>query len=279
MPVPRAVCEVTSINPQKATMKTVLITGAASGIGLESAHHFLHKGWRVIAVDRAPDGLAGLRNSFAEIPAERLITATCDVTSAPSVTEAFSNALGAAGDLDALVCCAGVLRTGAVAEMSEDDYDTLFNVNTKGPWLCMKAALPALRRAAGANKTARVVMISSISAIRPKAGSGIYAASKVALSQMVRVMAVECASEQILVNAIAPGTVNTPFIQGALAGTDRRGGFKLSGAAPLGRVSDPGDIVSVIDFLLSDASRFVTGVTLPVDGGTSAAVISQQATQ
>lgn len=248
-------------------MKSIVITGAASGIGREATGSLLKQGWKVFAFDLADAGLAALCSELG-VFRDRLVTKKCDVTDPQSVARAFSEVLGPADKLDALLCCAGVLRTGAIATMSVEDFDTLFDVNTRGPWLCMRAAFPALQRAASPAQPARVVMISSISALRPKVGSGAYAASKAALSHLTRVLAAECARDQILVNAIAPGTVNTPFIKGATTGG---AGFKLSGVAPLGRVSDPADIVAVIEFLLGDGARFVTGVTLPVDGGTIAA--------
>lgn len=253
-------------------MKSVVITGAASGIGREATTRLLNEGWKVFALDLQEKGLAALSAELKQ-SGDRLVTKQCDMADPESVAAAFADILRSTKKLDALVCSAGILRTGALDSMSVEDFTKLFEVNTRGPWLCARAAMPALKRAASAAHPARVVMISSISAIRPKVGSGAYAASKVALSHLTRVLAAECAPDQVLVNAIAPGTVDTPFIKSVKAGGEK-GSFKLSGAAPLGRVSDPKDIVAVIAFLLGDDSRFITGVTLPVDGGTSAAFIA-----
>ena len=248
-------------------MKSIAITGAASGVGREATLRLLEKGWRVFALDRSADGLKAL-SAEAGDARDRLIGTYCDVSHTESVTNAFAEVLKASPKLDALLCSAGILRTGALASMAVEDFDALFAVNTRGPWLCVRAAYEGLKRAASPEHPARVVMISSISAVRPKVGSGAYAASKAALSHLTRVLAAEGAPDQILINAIAPGTVDTPFIRGA---STLGAGFKLSGAAPIGRISDPADIFGVIDFLLSDGSRFIAGVTLPVDGATSAA--------
>ncbi|MBB5214182.1 SDR family NAD(P)-dependent oxidoreductase [Parapusillimonas granuli] len=253
---------------------TIVITGAASGVGFAAAASLLSKGWKVFALDRDETGLAKLRQASASA-GSRLITKVCDVTSPDSVSRTFSDILPAGEPLNALLCSAGVIRIGPVAEMSIEDYDTQFNINTRGPWLCAKAALPALKRTATEQNPAHVIMISSISAIRPKVGSGVYAATKAALSQLTRVLAVECAADQVLVNAIAPSTINTPFISNIRSAGSRVGSFKLSGTSPLGRVTEPEDICAVIEFLLSDGARNITGVTLPVDGGTSAAFIGQ----
>ncbi|MBT7509706.1 MAG: SDR family oxidoreductase, partial [Rhodospirillaceae bacterium] len=121
----------------------------------------------------------------------------------------------------------------------------------------------------------RVVMLGSIAAIRPKIGGGAYAASKAALSRLVRVMAVELAQDNILVNAVAPGTVDTPMIASALAKPGKT--YKPSGRSPLGRVAEPADVVAVIRFLLQPASNYVTGTWIPVDGGTSAAFVASGA--
>jgi NAD(P)-dependent dehydrogenase (short-subunit alcohol dehydrogenase family) len=154
--------------------------------------------------------------------------------------------------------------------MAESDFDALFDVNTKGAWLCARAALPLLERAGRPEAPARIVFVASIAAIRPKVGGGGYGASKVALTQIARVLAVELAAKSILVNAVAPSTVDTPMTR-QLAADAGHNGYTVSGLSPLGRVAVPADITPVIRFLLSDASRYISGAVLPVDGGTSAA--------
>lgn len=249
--------------------RTAVVTGAASGIGRECCRKLLGDGWRVFALDVAETALSRLE---AEFGSERRFRAIrCDVADTESVVSAFAEVARSTDRLDALLCSAGVLRAGPLMDMSVEDFDLLFAVNTRGAWLCAKAALALLRRGASESMPARIVMVGSIASLRPKVGGGAYAASKAALSRLVRVLAVELAPEHILVNAVAPGTVDTPMIATAVAvpGTV----YRPSGNSPLGRIATPQDIVAVMHFLLQPAANYVTGTWIPVDGGTSAAFV------
>ena len=129
-----------------------------------------------------------------------------------------------------------------------------------------------MRQAATAENPSRVVLLSSLAATRPKVVSGAYAASKAAVTQLCRVMAAEWAPSGVLVNALAPGTVDTPMVH-AMADPSQSKGYRPSGVSPVGRIAQPEDVVDVMMFLLSDAARYVAGATIPVDGGTGAAFI------
>jgi NAD(P)-dependent dehydrogenase (short-subunit alcohol dehydrogenase family) len=247
------------------------ITGAASGIGLATARKLLREGWTVIALDISERQLAAAREALSE-NADRLVTLVCDVGSQAQVEAAFAQIRSRHASINALICCAGVLRLGSLETMAVEEFDLVFNINTRGPWLCARAALPLLKPAAAAGQPARIVLLSSIAALRPKIGGGAYAASKAALSQLTRVLAVECAASGVLVNAIAPGTVDTPMIH-AVSDPARTGQYRPSGASPLGRVAEADDVASVVWFLLGDDARYITGTTIPVDGGTIAAFV------
>jgi NAD(P)-dependent dehydrogenase (short-subunit alcohol dehydrogenase family) len=244
------------------------VTGAASGIGYAACRRLLEVGWTVFGMDLAEDRLGSVRDGFAAFEG-RFRPIVCDVAHAGSVASAFT-AIG--GSINALVCCAGVLRAASLENMTIDDFDLVLNTNLRGTFLCAQNALPLLRRAATGENPSRVVLLSSIAALRPKIFSGAYAASKAAVSQLCRVMAAEWAPSGILVNALAPGTVDTPMVR-AVSDPALSKGYRPSGASPLGRIAQPDDVVDVLMFLLSDAARYVTGTTIPVDGGTQAAFI------
>ncbi|HTC11864.1 MAG TPA: SDR family NAD(P)-dependent oxidoreductase [Acetobacteraceae bacterium] len=245
--------------------KTVAITGAASGIGNAATRRLAGQGWDVFALDVARVAVA-----------PNVTPLVCDVADAASVATAFDRIGGRAPKLDALICCAGILRVGPLADMAVEEFDRVFAVNTRGTFLCAKAAFPLLRAAARPDAPARVVLLSSVAALRPKISSGAYAASKAAVSQLTRVIGVEWAEHSILVNALAPGTVDTPMIH-AVSDPAKAGRYRPSGVSPVGRIATADDVVDVIGFLLSDAARYVTGTTIPVDGGTQAAFVPPSA--
>ena len=244
------------------------VTGAASGIGEAACRRLLEGGWRVFGLDNAPQRLDVMQDRFAAF-GTLFRPLPCDVSDSASVRGAFAD-MGER--LNALVCSAGVLRTGSLADMAVEDFDLVLNTNLRGTFLCAQSALPLLRRAASAKDPARVVLLSSIAALRPKVLSGAYTASKAAVSQLCRVMAAEWAPSGVLVNALAPGTVDTPMIR-AVSDAVSSNGYRPSGVSPVGRIARPDDVVDVMMFLLSDAARYVTGTTIPVDGGTQAAFI------
>jgi NAD(P)-dependent dehydrogenase (short-subunit alcohol dehydrogenase family) len=250
------------------TDKMAAITGAASGIGQVACRRLLESGWTVFGLDVAEDRLGSVRDGFAGFQ-NRFRSIVCDVADAGSVAAAFAQ-IGER--LNALICCAGVLRTALLENMTIEDFDLVLNTNLRGTFLCAQKALPLLRRTATGENPSRVVLLSSLAALRPKIVSGAYAASKAGVSQLCRVMAAEWAPSGVLVNALAPGTVDTPMVR-AMSDPKASKGYRPSGVSPVGRIAQPDDVVDVMMFLLSDAARYVTGTTIPVDGGTQAAFI------
>ena len=251
--------------------RTAAITGAASGIGLAASRRLLEAGWTVFGLDNAQDRLDKVAAGFAD-HAGRFRPTLCDVGSAADVTAVFGRIADATPVLNAVICCAGVLRTARMEDMRIEDFDLVMNINTRGTFLTAQQALPLLRAGATPDNPSRVILLSSLAALRPKVVSGAYAASKAAVTQLCRVMAAEWAPSGVLVNALAPGTVDTPMVA-VLADPSTSKGYRPSGVSPVGRIAQPEDIVDVMMFLLSDGARYVAGTTIPVDGGTGAAFI------
>ncbi|KRB49107.1 hypothetical protein ASE04_18140 [Rhizobium sp. Root708] len=251
--------------------KIAVVTGGTSGIGRRTVERLLNEGWSVWSLGRSEQLLQQQRDDYQHTGGFRY--ALCDVADAASVASAFAEIARSVEGIDALVCSAGINITGSMEEMTPEDADRLIGVNVKGPWLCSRAALPLLRKRATPSNPARIVILGSIGGMRPKAGAGVYSATKAAVHVLAGVMAVEFAPSGVTVNAVAPGTTRTPMIETAQKNASATSGFKLSGASPLGRIGEVDDVVDVIDFFLSDASKYVNGAVLPVDGGTRAAFV------
>jgi NAD(P)-dependent dehydrogenase (short-subunit alcohol dehydrogenase family) len=247
------------------------VTGGASGIGRGTTQRLLDDGWTVVALDRDEAGLAALHRDLGAA-GDRLETLACDVTSVESVVAAFRAIARRHGRLNGLVCSAGVLRIGALDAMAVEDFDQLFAVNVRGLWLSAREAMPLLKLAGADGELACVVFLASISGIRHKIESGAYAATKAAVIALTKVMAVECAPHKVLVNAVAPATVDTPMVRPHLnPGGNTR--YRTSGTSPLGRIAEPADVAAVISFLLSKDAGYVNGTVIPDDGGTVAAFV------
>jgi len=250
--------------------KPVAVIGAATGIGRGTALAFASRGARVAALDVNRGPLDGFADELRKAGAEKAMTGTADVRNGASVAEALKDAAAELGGLDHLIFTAGILRVGMLAEMAEQEFDDVFAVNMRGFWVTVRAALPLLQ--AGPARRRGITAISSAAAIRPKASSGAYASSKAALSHLVRVFAVELARTGITVNAIAPATVDTPMVAPYMGQTAANHGYRLTGTSPMGRIAQPADIAAACLFLSSQASEYITGITMPVDGGSTAAL-------
>lgn len=251
--------------------RTAVITGAASGIGLRTAERLLDEGWFVWSLDKnqvVPPERPSLRAAGDHFRQVR-----CDISDEADMRSTVDQIADTTDSVDALVCSAGLVRPGNLEDMSVSDVELMLDVNVKGTWLTIREFLPLLRHGASPAVPSRVVVVGSVSGLRPKTGSGFYGASKAAAHVLVGVYAAELAEAGVLVNSVAPGTIDTPLISEAISSAGS-GSFAPSGVSPLGRVGQPDDVADVIAFFLSDASKYVTGTVLPVDGGTRAAFVN-----
>jgi len=244
--------------------RVAVITGGTRGIGHAVARHLADAGARVVAVGRDPDRGAA---AAAAIPGARFVAG--DVRLATHCEHAVAETLGAFGRLDVLVNNAGVIyRNRTVDRLTEAEWDETFDVNVKGAFLMTRAALPALRAARGT-----VVNVASYAGLVGFAGAAAYAASKAALINFTRSLALDHAGEGIRVNAVCPGSVDTDMIHAAWAAFPDPAVARKAWEEkhPLGRIATADEIAAAILFLASDEAGFITGAVLPVDGGITAA--------
>ena len=244
--------------------KTVLITGAGGGIGRATIHHFAAKGWRVIGVDRAAFG-EGFPQDGHFIQA--------DISHPESTEQIFEEARGYHPSLNVLVNNAAVQVAKPLVETTVEEWDAVMASNLRSVFLFVKLAHP-LMKAAGRGA---IVNVSSVHAIQTSANIAAYAASKGGLLALTRAMAIEFAPDNIRVNAILPGAVDTPMLRAGLGrGHVGHGDVQdrldnLARKTVSGKVGKPEEIASAIYFLADDEqSSFMTGQALVVDGGATA---------
>jgi 3-oxoacyl-[acyl-carrier protein] reductase len=235
-------------SPTEPSRRTAVVTGAASGMGLAVAERFLTEGWTVIGIDRDAESL--LMNAAAHDPAA-FRPAVADITDRGAV----SRALGDISGLDAVVNAAGIYPSTTLADHDYATYRHIFDVNVFGTLNVIAETVPALRSTGGG----AIVNFASIDAFAVSTGQLLYSASKAAVVSLTRSLAIELSHDQISVNAIAPGWVDTP-------GT--RAGGRLEQAVatiPLGRAAQPTEIADWV-WMLSQGT-YMTGETIVISGG------------
>ncbi|MGB7875962.1 MAG: glucose 1-dehydrogenase [Anaerolineales bacterium] len=242
--------------------KVVLITGGTRGIGFATAQLFAREGARVVIVGR---DVGRTTEAGREVPGRG---EAGNVSVAADCERIVTQTLSLYARLDVLVNCAGVIfRNRTVEQTSEEEWDTTFDVNVKGTFLMSKYALPALRETKGC-----IVNVSSYVGLVGFAGASAYAASKAAILNLTRSMALDHAREGIRVNAVCPGSVDTDMIHTAWQqfGDVERARKLWAEKHPLGRIASTEEVARVILFLASEEASFITGAALPVDGGITA---------
>jgi NAD(P)-dependent dehydrogenase (short-subunit alcohol dehydrogenase family) len=242
------------------------ITGAGSGIGRGVAAALAASGARVVANDLHADGLD---DTLALVRAAGSEGIACmgDVRRREDVQRIVDDAVSVFGGLDVMVANAAVGIYADLAEMSDEDLDRVLDVNLKGALTSARLAIPALRARGGGS----IVFVSSVQAYATLRGCVAYGAAKAGLVAATRALAVELGADGIRVNAVAPGTIDTPMLARDLDGmnTADAEGFldRVRGANVLGRIGTVEEIGDVVAFLVSDAARYVTGATIVADGG------------
>ena len=245
-----------------------LVTGGASGIGLETALTFADLGADVAVLDR---DAAGAEEAVSRIEAagRRAVALVGDVASEDDVARAFSSARDELGDVGVAVACAGILGDyGPVDHTDPAVFDNVLDVNVRGSFLVIRAAAEQMRRRGSGS----IILLSSLDGLQAEHGMAAYCTSKGALLNLARAAALDLARERIRVNAVCPSATLTPLLEARLATLEDGDAVLAHYAAkhPLGRVLMPRDIAAAIAFLASPVADGITGTSLAVDAGIGA---------
>jgi len=234
-----------------------VVTGGGSGIGLATCERLAKEGFAVAALDLRPSGAAGIA----------ALTLVCDVTDEADVSAAMAAVLDRLGEIDVLVNNAGITGSQQAARCHEtpvEEWDKVFAVNVRGPYLCSRAVLPRMV----ARGSGHIITIASVAGLVAFPGRCAYTASKGAALMLTRSIAVDYAAAGIRANAVCPGMVYTPMTSWRLDQPELRA--EVEGRIPVGRVATPEEIADAVALLASGRLTYMTGHPLVVDGGMSA---------
>jgi NAD(P)-dependent dehydrogenase (short-subunit alcohol dehydrogenase family) len=238
--------------------KSAIITGASRGIGAATARLFAAEGARLLLNDQDQAALDDLVNELAATGAV-VRGVSGDVSRTEDVQRIVAAAVESYDRLDILVANAGVIPEATLEQATADIWDATMAVDGRGMFLSCKYAAAAMLRTGGG----AIVCLSSISAFAGQKGQAVYGPAKFVASGITKHLAIDLADKGIRVNAVAPGTIDTP----AVAGMSKEGIDAVVRQHPLGRMGRPEEVASAILFLASDEASFITGAVLPVDGG------------
>lgn len=237
--------------------KRIVVTGSSRGIGAGMAKYLSEQGARVAVTYSS--SAASAEKVLASLTGSGHVMAALDVSSSASVEKTFDEIFAQFEGIDGLVNNAGITRDGLLMRMKDDDFDAVMNTNLRGAYLCTKAVMRPMLKA----RTGAILNISSVVGQMGNPGQSNYAASKAGLEGFTRSIAMEVASRGIRVNALAPGFIVTDMTDGL----DEKQKAAITSKIPLQRLGTVEDVAQAAGFLLSDASIYITGQVLQVNGG------------
>ena len=246
-------------NPFSLDGKTILVTGASSGIGRQCAIDCSKMGAKVILVARNEERLA---ETLSQMEGEGHKSQSYDLSELGGIKDLVSTVVAESGKLDGFIHAAGIEMTKPVKLLTPEDYEQVYKVNTLSGFEFVRH----ISSVKNINKGSSIVLLASITAVIGRGSVAAYAASKGAMVSATRTFALEFAKREIRVNCVSPGTILTPLMQNYLDTLDEEAYKKRIDGFPLG-LGETTDISNACIYLLSDASRWVTGQNLIVDGG------------
>ncbi|AOB33140.1 dehydrogenase [Bordetella sp. H567] len=241
--------------------KVAVVTGGSQGIGEACVRRLAQSGAAVAIWDVADAPGQALADALSRDGA-RVTYIHCDVASKASVQAAVAATRQAYGRIDQLVSNAGIVRTSNFLDITEDDWDAVLNVNLKGAFLVGQAVARVMVEQGGG----AIVHMSSVNAVMAIPTIASYNVSKGGLAQLTRVMALALVDHGIRVNAVGPGTIATELARKAVL-ADETTRARLMSRTPMRRLGEPAEVADAVAYLLSDASSYITGETLYIDGG------------
>jgi NAD(P)-dependent dehydrogenase (short-subunit alcohol dehydrogenase family) len=254
------------VSSESFAESVALITGGAGGIGLELARALANAGADLVLADIDSSGLGAARSEL-ESTGATIHTFVVDVADEKAVERLAEDVFRDAGQVDCLINCAGVYPVTNLLDLTCEEWDRVIATNLRGPFLMTRTIA---RRMIDARIAGRILNISSTASTLARPGVAHYGATKAGLNQLTRVAAVELAPHGIRVNAVLPGVIETERVRRSLESPEARAESEAKRARiPLRRFGQPGELVALSLFLLSDASSYCTGGLYTVDGGFS----------